>query len=227
MVGLHSFLRYDKTTMEDRRSQEELSSDELTLDQSLQIENGDDQPSPSNMLETYLSAQESLVTLVDQGVKGEGESSEATINYSNLLLEEMAKGYARVVTGADSEQKYSFAAQLLVQSLARFNDIALRNELGMTLNTQPIEDVEDAIRGHIDELEEGEDELEKIEVMFGEIHNTAIMNLLEYAKENVNDTKRARRESLKRHAIEMLKDTTKIALGATAALLAVKFINKK
>ena len=71
-------------------------------------------------------------------------------------------------------------------------------------------------------------ELSKMfEETYGAVHQDIINEMLSCARYNENDLRRERRAELKANLFDIAKDATKVALGATAAVLAVRFLDHK
>ena len=66
-----------------------------------------------------------------------------------------------------------------------------------------------------------------LEETFGTAYQGIISAMMNYAADNKNDVRREKREAIKSKLLDAAKDTAKIALGATAAILAVRFLGKK
>ena len=71
-------------------------------------------------------------------------------------------------------------------------------------------------------------ELSKMfEETYAAVHQDIINEMLSCARYNENDLRRERRAELKANLFDIAKDATKVALGATAAVVALRFLDHK
>lgn len=179
-------------------------------------------------IDTYLVAERTLHGMINEAMLGKGESAEEMIGYINLMLIETSRGYARsVMTVKDQEEIYQFAAVLLHHSLLDIQDLVNNHQCDIPIETSNVDDIAEAFMEQAED-EELPAELSKMfEETYGAIHQDIINEMLSCAPYNENDLRRERRAELKANLFDIAKDATKVALGATAAVLAVRFLDHK
>lgn len=178
--------------------------------------------------DTYLVAERTLHGMINEAMLGKGESAEEMIGYINLMLIETSRGYARsVMTVKDQEEIYQFAAVLLHHSLLDIQDLVNNHQCDIPIETSNVDDIAEAFMEQAEDEDLPEELSKMFEETYGAIHQDIINEMLSCAPYNENDLRRERRAELKANLFDIAKDATKVALGATAAVLAVRFLDHK
>ena len=144
------------------------------------------------------------------------------------MLIETSRGYARsVMTVKDQEEIYQFAAVLLHHSLLDIQDLVNNHQCDIPIETSNVDDIAEAFMEQAEDEELPEELSKMFEETYGAIHQDIIHEMLPCPPYNENDLRRERRAELKANLFDIAKDATKVALGATAAVLAVRFLDHK
>ena len=179
-------------------------------------------------IDTYLVAERTLHGMINEAMLGKGESAEEMIEYINLMLIETSQGYARsVMTVKDQEEIYQFAAVLLHHSLLDIQDLVKSHQCDIPIETSNVDDIAEAFMEQAEDEELPEELSKMFEETYGAIHQDIINEMLSCAPYNENDLRRERRAELKANLFDIAKDATKVALGATAAVVALRFLDHK
>lgn len=178
-------------------------------------------------VEQYDAAQNSLLETVHETMQGKGESVEEMKFYIESLVEYTAEGYSRIVQSYDdTDDKFERAADVLVASI---KGLVEATEIYNVPENIVLFDKADMIEEMESEnAESDEDEqMTNLRNVYITVCGHVLTAILGYAQENINMIKSERREKHKQIALNTALDTTKIAIGTTAALLAMRFIDKK
>ena len=112
--------------MTENISNRDMTPDEIELDQDLHT--GEGSVGIDN-LETFIVARDTLHTMINEAMQGNGESTEATTEYLSLMLVETSQGFARTIQTVDNPEEASqYAAELLHSSLIEIEELANKNE---------------------------------------------------------------------------------------------------
>lgn len=210
--------------MIERASRKNLTPIEIELNQDLSVGEGSE---GIDTLETFLAAKSTLNTIIKDMMQGKGESAEASMEYMGLMLVETARSYAHTVQTADNpEEIYQNGAELLQQSLSEIKIIADEYDCGFTIDVDMIEKITEVLETQAGQLGKDE-EFTVFEDTYGNFHQDIINVMISHAPTNENDLRRIKQDILKAKALKAAKETAKIALGTTAAFLAVRFFGKK
>lgn len=208
--------------MIDRRSDKELTSIELTLDKDLQVGEGSEL---IDAHESYISARDALLYHADIAMRGEGHSEEEEDEHVELLLSETSRTYARTVVLVDEDERIEYAARLMTESEQEFSQLGQKYSVNLDVSDGDVETVADSIREKLDETYPDEQEA-ALDELYQEAHDLFLRVILDESEENKNDLDQEKREHRKQQVLEMLRDSGKVALGVTAAMLVVRLIDK-
>ncbi len=182
-------------------------------------------------IESFIAAKRALHEQIEEMMEGEGESTEEAEAYLNSFLIEAAQGFARTLQLAEVglDDKLQFGAKLLLQSILEIKELSDNYACGISVdnNSDSTDEIIEAFEIQLAEATDKAEEFEAFEQTFGALHAHVIEVMVSHAPDNKNDLRRSRRIELRVKALSTAKETTKIALGASAAILAVRFLGKK
>lgn len=208
--------------MIDRRSEKELTSTELALDQDLQVGEGSELMDAN---ESHISARDALLHHTDIAMRGDGHTEEEEVEHIELLLSEASRTYANTVVLVDDSERLVCAARLMIASEEEFWQLGQKYGVDLDVFGEDVAGTTEFIKEYLDESNPDEQE-EALRELYRGKHDGFTRSMLQEAEENKNDVHREKMQRRKEQALGALKDSGKIALGVTAALLAVRFIDK-
>ena len=168
----------------------------------------------------HRSAMEALFAQIRDVMRGKGDSTEEVNEICKLLLIETAQGYARAVQSIpDYNASVEFAGYAMHLALTECQSLVAEYDTEISISIIDAEDIIELISQTIDIDDDRTEQFESLEEILGGQLSRTVAQLMQYADENIKDAQRDKRERLKAQAIEILKDSTKIALGAAAAVL--------
>lgn len=177
--------------------------------------------------DSYTSARKALLDILKNAMDGVDGSSVDHTNYLNLLLDETAKEFAHVMeTIEEHTDRIELAARCLQMAVIEFNNFISNYETEFDVVIQNIPTIIQAIETVIEDVDTTEDEIDHLRILFHSTYGECMERALADAQDNKQESKQQKMNMLKYQALDLLKDATKIALGATAAVLVTQRIHK-
>ena len=175
--------------------------------------------------DTFMSSQQALIQVTDEAMRGEGLSMDSNCNHLNLMLIASANSYAALVQSADDvEERAALATKLFKDSHKDLEGCIERSSVDIEISFN-YENLGEVIE-HLMSIEDVQTQAKELRELFSNTNQQSIIHLLNSAPKNENDVIAERREYLKDLSIRTAFEIGKVALGAVAAVAAVRLFDK-